>query len=574
MSRIGRSFPARPFFGRPPNLTNVQTAVVAPVVLLCTVVTVAATFHTSASVQPVVLKISIPTITATYVQHETASVAPVVLKVSVPSVSASEVHAAAVSPVGLLLSIPSVTATSQSVRTASVSPVGILLTIPAVSAAAHVNAVVTPVVLNLTVPAVTATAKQTAIVAPVGLHLLIPEVTATSELAPLPTITSSGGFAYALDLFDGVEVMETLHTPIINVTGWSKRINAPGKMVFRMNKHHPEATDENLRMWRNITLYRRPRNGGATMVPVWYGLMLAKREMGEYIEVLCAGALKIFEKRYTNTNEAFTEGGSAESFGLLTAANITGPTGVSEGTGTVTATLDLELDCVEMLSAFEQIHAATGGEFEVDDYGAFNSVLSLGTDKSDIIELIFRRDGQQSNLSDYEIAEDGEPMANMIIGESSSGIGLTSTYSHPTSSDTYPVLVERKSFNQANDQGTLDALTEAYGLQRAFPIPDFKAVPATATKKFNPLTGLREISGLQYEDVSVGDLVLVTVITPNRNETVVKRIAELIVDVDENMNEQLRFTLTEASVFVTEGYLNDSVLPDIKRRIQEIEGQL
>lgn len=525
-----------------------------------------------AEVTPVGLEISIPAVTATHTQIESASVASVGLEITLPAVTASFGATASVSPVLLEISIPEVTAEESG--TASVSPVLLEISIPEIAPFFDASASVSPVLLEISIPTVTAGSVVSAVVAPVALTITVPAVAPSYELAPIPEPESAGGFAFALDLFDGSDVMDTLHSPIINVKGWSERINAPGKMVFLMNKHHPEATDDNLRAWRNIRLYRRKRDGTADMQAVWYGLILAKREMGEYMEVLCHGALRIFVKRETGANEAFTGQGSTEVFGLLTDANSTGTTGVTQGTGTVTTTLDLELDHVEMLRAFEEIHAATGGEFEVDELGALNSVPSLGSDKSEIIELIFRRDGQASNLISYEIAEDGEPMANRIIGTSTANGGMTSTYNHPTSTDDYPVLVERKAFNQAQDQNTLDALTEAYGLQRGLPIPDFRAVPATATKKFNPLTGQREITGLQYGDVEVGDLVLVTVITPNRNESVVKRIAELFVDVDENLNEIMRFTLTEAGVFVTERYLDDAELHDIKRRIAEIEMSL
>ena len=381
---------------------------------------------------------------------------------------------------------------------------------------------------------------------------------------------------YVIDLLStvGTSVEESLPVPIVTVRGWSKRINAPGKFVFSIHRNHPSATDENLRMWRHVRLFRQPRDGTDEMRSAWYGIMLSKRQVGDRIEVLCHGALTILDKR--DVSGTFTGGGSDEAFTLLEATNADdGPTGISTGADGVATTMDVTLTGVKLSRALDEFAAATGGEYEVDDDAELNFVPSLGEDKSDIIELIFQTNGDPgSNVTSFEVAEDGEPMANKIIGTSSASGGLTSEYTHPTSSDTYPVLVERKAFNHANDQATLDALTEAFGLQRAFPIPDFQAVPATATKKFNPLTGEREIAGLQYEDVSVGDLVLVTIITPNRNESVVKRILELIVDVDENLNEQLRFTLGEAGVFVTEQYLSDATLPDIKRRLQEIEASL
>lgn len=383
---------------------------------------------------------------------------------------------------------------------------------------------------------------------------------------------------YRIDLLNGVDDMtplDSLFPPTITVRGWSKRINAPGKLVFTMNRNNPAASDENLRMWRPVVFYRKPRNGSATMLSAWCGYIIAKKEAGERVEVLCAGALKILEKRETDADANFTGQGSTEALGLLTATNSDGETGITTGDGGVTTTMDVTLDNVTLLSALEEFAAATVGEFEVNDDFELDFVPSLGSDKSATIELIFKRDGSPGgNVVEFEIAEDGEPMANRIIGTSSGGGGLTSTYDHPTSTDDYPLLVERKSFNHANDQTTLDALTEAYGLQRGLPIPDFVSIPATAAKKFNPLTGVRTVTGLQYEDVRVGDLVLVSIVTGSRNTSVVKRIAELTVDVDEQLNERLRFTFTESGVFVTGRYLDDAAYTDIKRRLQQIEQQL
>ncbi len=366
--------------------------------------------------------------------------------------------------------------------------------------------------------------------------------------------------------------LDSLFMPTAAVRGWSTRINAPGKHVFSLNRNNPAASAENLRMWRPVRLYRRPRDGTDTMLPAWYGYIMAKREVGERVEVVCEGGLKILTKRFTGASETFNGQGSDEAFGLLTDCNGTGATGISEGEGGVTDTLNITLNYVQALRAMEQIAEASGGEFAVDPDAALNFVPLLGSDKSDVVELIFHRDGKPgNNVAEFEVAEDGEPMANRVVGTAG---GLTSTYNHPTSTDDYPVLVERKAFSHANDQGTLDALTESYGLQRGLPIPDFVGMPLTAAKKFNPLTGERELAGLQYEDVEVGDLVLVTIITGSLNESVVKRVAELTVDVDEQLNERLRFTFAEAGVFVTGKYLDDVAFADLRRRVQEIEEQL
>lgn len=376
---------------------------------------------------------------------------------------------------------------------------------------------------------------------------------------------------YAIDLMDtDGTVVDTLPVPVASVRGWSDRINAPGKLVFSLNRNNPAASDDNLRKWRPVRLYRKPIDGTDTMLPTWFGYLMASRENGERVEVQAQGGLKIFTKR--EATGTFTGAGSTEAFGLLSTTNSLGVTGISQGTGGVTTTMDMTLSDVQMLHGLEQFGMATGGEFRVNPDAELDFVPGLGSDMSHI-ELIFDRTGNPSNnLSAFEIAEDGEPMANRILGE---GGGFTKTYNHPTSvSSGYPLLVERKVFPVVNDQGTLDALTAAYGLQKGLPIPDFIAQPATTIKRFNPLSGVREISGLEYGDVGVGDLVTVTIITGARNTSTVKRIAELQVEVDENLNERLLFTFSEAGVYVTGQYLDDAAFADIRRRVLEIERQL
>jgi hypothetical protein len=234
----------------------------------------------------------------------------------------------------------------------------------------------------------------------------------------------------------------------------------------------------------------------------------------------------------------------------------------------------LTLDNREVLRAWEELGRAHDAEFEIDDDFEFNFVSTLGTDKSSTIELTFRRDGQPgSEVEEIEVGSDGRDMANRVIGTTTNG-SLTSTQNDATSQSNYGLLIERKAFNEANDQDTLDAMTTSYLGQRANPIADFRLEPTQAKKRFNTVTGARTLSGLVYEDIAVGDLVTVVSITENMSETTVKRLAEIIVEVDENAGERLRFTLTEAGVYVTAGYVGATEIEEIKRQIREIQAQL
>ncbi len=199
---------------------------------------------------------------------------------------------------------------------------------------------------------------------------------------------------------------------------------------------------------------------------------------------------------------------------MLTLANGVDATGIIAGTGGVTSTRDLEIDAKDILRGWEDLARAHNAEFEIDPEGTLNFVPSLGTDQSTVITLSLHRDGEAGgNLNDVEEGEDGSEMVNKVIATTTGGGGLTSTQEDLTSQATYGILVERKQFNEAQDQTTLDAMALSYVTQRANPITDFRVEPQMASRKFDIATGTQALSGLQYEDIGLGDLVSVEIST-------------------------------------------------------------
>ena len=385
---------------------------------------------------------------------------------------------------------------------------------------------------------------------------------------------------YRLDIYQPSApdtIQTTLFTPAINVQGWSKRINAAGRMVFSMQKYDKKATVENLLHYSRVRLYRKKRDSSGAYQAVWFGYIEAINEINDEMEVLCIGMLDFFRKRYTASNEQFNGQGSTEAFDLLNATNTNDDdTGIVVGTGDVTTTRDLTMDSREILRAWEQLAQAHNAEFEIDDAGTLNFVQTLGSDKSESITLTFRRDGQPgSNVNRIDIGDDGRPMANRVIGISSVGTStLSSTKNNALSQTVHGLLIERKVFNDANNQNTLDALTDSYLSQRSYPLTDFRIEPTLASKKFNATTGNTEITGFQYSDIVIGDLVTVHIITENRTITTTKRVAEIAVDIDTEGAEQIDLTLSEAGVFITAAYLDATELSELRSKIKEIELQL
>lgn len=370
----------------------------------------------------------------------------------------------------------------------------------------------------------------------------------------------------------------SLGTPVttlsrLNIQRWSHRINAPGTLVFSINAFDPHATDENLRVKRRVRLVREKRDGSGTFLKTWLGYIDDKKQVDNQIEVVAQGLLQALSKRETANNELFNGAGSTEIFDLLAAINGIAPTGITAGTGGVTTVRSVQMQgTVDVLSAIGKRAAADGAEYEVDTDARLNYVPSLGSDKSGSIHLTYYLNGQPgTNLAAVQIGESGREMANRVYGVSSVSGGLTSMKEDPASQALYGLLIERKQFNEAQDQTTLDAMTQAFLSQRSTPPSDFQIDPRLASLRYNVTSGSRTISGLQYDDVSLGDLVTVTIVTQNRSETSVKRIVGIDVAVDENLNERLSLTLSKAGVFVTASYLDATQVDRLRTELKQVE---
>lgn len=380
---------------------------------------------------------------------------------------------------------------------------------------------------------------------------------------------------YRLDLLSNVgplEVSSVLFSPDIAVESYSKRINAPGKMVFSIRATNPKATANNLRPYRRVRLYRQTDSG---YVPCWFGYIEDKAEFEGRIEVICAGMLNFFTHRFTADNEAFTGQGSTEAFGLLSDCNSDSDTGVTAGSGGVTTTKSVEAQGkLDVFTAWTKLAQAHTAEFDINDDGEFNFVPSIGSDLSASLTLVFRRDGSPgSTLSSIRISENGRDMATRIVAKSSASGVSEYIYDSPFQS-TYGVIVEQKTFNEAQDDATLEAMTDAFGSQREQPIPDFQVSPESVHLVLNQRTGERVERGLDYFDVSIGDLVSTQIITENMSLNTAKRIAEIVVNVDANGKETMSFTLTEAGVFVTAGYLDASRSDELIRQVAYLQSVL
>lgn len=362
-----------------------------------------------------------------------------------------------------------------------------------------------------------------------------------------------------------------------SVKGWSHRINSPGRFTFSLPWDDVQATDDYLQKYRCVQLLRKTRDGSKTYVEEWGGYIEASKRLDNEIEIYCQGSLQLLKKRLTNADQTFTGAGSADAEALLDQTNNDdGDTGITFGNGGVVATQNIKVDAQDILRALEEMGLATGGEFEIDPFRVLHFVPSLGSDKSSIVTLTFRRDRKAgSNVRDLEDGEDGAEMVNKVIATTTGDGGQTYTAEDPTSQAKYGVLVERKQFNTAQNLGTLEEMADRYVLQRANPITDFRIEPLLSVKRFNTITGEEAITGLAYGDLRVGDLVSCNIKTKNKTVTTAKRIAEIVVNVDANGAEKVLYTLSEAGVYITASMFQDvRELQELKRQVKEIQALL
>lgn len=356
------------------------------------------------------------------------------------------------------------------------------------------------------------------------------------------------------------------------VEGWSKRINSPGKMVFRVPKTDTTIdVDVDLQSQKRVTLWRKERRAGLVFERVWHGYILSRNLIGDEHQVICVGMLQLLEDRPTPAAWAMNGEGSVEAEALLDEINGEFDTGITFGTGDVTTTQDVVADEITTLAALESLARAHNAEFEVDDLGQLNFVESLGTDKT-AITLQFRRDGaENNNVRDFEDGEDGESLATRIIGFNDT---LTSTQdSAAPIMNKYGLLVDKVRIDEANDQPTLDAITASILAQREKPASANKIIPLPVAQIFNTVTGARQVIGLQYEDFQLGDLYTFDIVTEQRDEEgITRRIAEIEVQVDEeSADEIIILTLSEAGVFITANLVDLSQPREIKRRVKQLE---
>lgn len=377
---------------------------------------------------------------------------------------------------------------------------------------------------------------------------------------------------YTLSLLDitGTNVLATLFDA--RILNHSRGISRPGRMTFTLPVGSPNASTSRLKKFQHVRLARRKQDGSEDDEYAWYGYIEShKREQPELYTVYCAGKLQYFAHRFTTKNQSVAGQGSTEAFRLLTNTNGDNDTGIVSGTGGVTAYQNITTSGrKDLLSTWGDIANATGGEFEITPYRIFNFVPMLGTDKTGTsLVLRYRTDQKGSTVEAVSEGEDGATIRNRVIGTNANGT-LESIQENAASIAKYGLLEEVKVFPEAQDQATLDALTQAYLLQVREATPDFGTRPIMAEQRFT-ISGTRAIVGFQFGDLVPGDLVTCDIVSESQTVQATKRIIEVMVDVDENLKEIVTYTLGEAGVRISVSSIGGGAAKVVDMRLLRLE---
>lgn len=406
-------------------------------------------------------------------------------------------------------------------------------------------------------------------------------------------------------------IITSFFTPDMTILNWSKRVSDAGTMTFSMPAFSTKATETNLKMYNQVRLWRRSRRTGEYL-KVWTGYIEAKQQFDDTIEVLCVGMVKLLEKRLTTSSTA------QDVNTTLNTMNTDAPTGITVGNITATGTADLDTGFSSIRTIIDRYADGANAEYEIDDEFAFNFVPLLGSDQSSIYTLVFRRDGSPGNtVQEVELGEDGERMVNRLTGVSHNVTNFgeyqiaydhaTSTYDSDDSLDTYDrtaitqsgsetkiilncvdsqvdygydnerfIIEEYASFDDATTFQTLQSMADDFVNQRKIPLSQYRIKPELIRRAFDPASGGRQVieSLLDYNDVSVGDLITVQVRTENQVIDDTRRITEITVTVNEELEEEMRFTLTQAGVRLTAVLAERKEVEELQRRIALLESKL
>lgn len=358
---------------------------------------------------------------------------------------------------------------------------------------------------------------------------------------------------YTLRLLDitGTSVQATITDATI--LRWADLMNGPGPMVYTVPFDSQHAREYYLQKYKRLELSRSKHDGSGEDEVVWFGFIDAhKRLSPAEITVFCEGIPQLFLARFTAKDETFPGPASDEAFDLLEDTNDDYETGISTGDGGVASTLDVKAEGRKaVLGMLEEMREAHGAEYRFQLDRTLDFVPQIGEDKSDTVTLVYRTDEPGSNVEEFADGEDGKPLRNRIIGENPD-LALESIKTDTDSRDTYGLLVDVVTFREAQDQPTLEALTQAHLDRTKLPAPAFEAVPILARKEFDIVTNGYVLTGFQYGVASPGDIVGCEIVSAGKSVTTDRRVVEVNVEVEDG-KERVTFTLGDPGVFVVTG---------------------
>jgi len=354
---------------------------------------------------------------------------------------------------------------------------------------------------------------------------------------------------YRLKIYSKVGVLDSvIFNNDFELRRFENTINKAGKALFVLPKSASKAVKATFQKQKRVKIFRYSDNT-SQFEPVWSGYIEQVDEVEDAFEVGCVGLLDIFEKRLTGSDQAISgANGGTEALDLLDDTNADDDTGIGRGATDYSNAVDMIADRKPLLSVWEDIAEAEGGEFQIDvETDELNFYSALGTDKSATLQFVYDEYlPEKNNIRFSKIQETGKEIYTRIIGiaKKSDGTELTSIQEDSPAIAKYGLLEKVESFDEVESQTQLDDLTTGLlaQLKEEIDNPDVRILEKQTRTN---ILGTEQTIGIDLEDIVVGDIVSLRYKTSYNEIEEDRRIVSIAVEVGTGGNEDISIKLNK-----------------------------
>lgn len=256
---------------------------------------------------------------------------------------------------------------------------------------------------------------------------------------------------YDKDFVALTTLVDTNSASDFNSLNYKNQVNGVGDASFVVRINNSKINTTTIKHYNKVEILD---NDGTAR---WVGVIASKDITLDIITVKCYGLAYMLEKRLTGDAEQHAGQANTEISEILTSANATEDTGITEGTLDVTTAVDATFTRAKALVAIKAIADSVGAQYTVKPDRKLYVQQLVGQDLSGSVFFRYEKSNtEQANVLQFRIGDDGKAVISKSYGK---GNGLNSIYEDTGIKNEFGLIEDFKSFNEANDQDTLDNLT-------------------------------------------------------------------------------------------------------------------